>query len=212
VDRGEVVAHANTAEAVDRLLAGQPVGGERRRLRAGQMVAEQIATPATPDAGPAVPRPNGRRHGPLRIYPNGISRDLVGRVMEDMGLHARLVGDPERADVILALRGREERLPGTAEVHTLKKNSSAELRRILRNVFSVVAGVDENVVREAVTEAEHAIARVMAERVPVSLAPRPPELRKVQHRVVSRHHLEAASTGREPFRHLVIYPDGPDLQ
>jgi predicted RNA-binding protein Jag len=32
----------------------------------------------------------------------------------------------------------------------------------------------------------------------------------MQHRLVSRHHLEAASTGREPFRHLVVYPPGSD--
>jgi stage III sporulation protein SpoIIIAA len=214
VDRSEVVAHTSTADAVDHLLAGRPVGGERRRLREGKVVTEKLAEPPAPAVAP----PNGvprTRNGPTRIYPNGVSRDLLGRVIEDMGIQARLVGDPERADVILALRGREDRgrAPGGAEVHTVKKNSSAELRRILRNVFSVVAGVDEDIVREAVTEAEHAIARVITERVPVSLAPRPPELRKVQHRLVSRHHLEAASTGREPFRHLVIYPEGsPDLQ
>jgi nucleoside-triphosphatase THEP1 len=199
VDRSEVVAHTSTADAVDHLLAGRPLGGERRRLRAGTVVTEKLAEPPAPAlAPPGVHIGLRTRNGPPRIYAHGVSRDLLGRVIEDMGIQARLVGDPERADVILALRGREDRPPGRAEVHTLKKNSSAEIRRILRNVFSVVAGVDEDLVREAVTEAEHAIARVITERVPVSLAPRPPELRKVQHRLVSRHHLEAASTAASP--------------
>jgi len=70
----------------------------------------------------------------------------------------------------------------------------------------VLPGVEEDLVREAVTEAEHAIARVLADHKPVSLAPRPAALRKMQHRLVSRHHLEATSAGHEPFRHLVIYP------
>jgi hypothetical protein len=89
------------------------------------------------------------------------------------------------------------------------------MRRALRNLFAVVPGMDEGLVRDAVAEAEQAIARVRAEQIPVPLAPRPPELRKVQHRLVSRHHLEAASTGSEPFRHLIIYPAGavePDFQ
>jgi hypothetical protein len=132
-----------------------------------------------------------------------------------------VVDDDDRADLVLALRARagDRGLRSAAargvEIHTLKKNSSAEMRRTLRNLFAVVPGMDEGLVRDAVAEAEQAIARVLAERIPVPLAPRPPELRKVQHRLVSRHHLETASTGREPFRHLVIYPgDGgnPDLQ
>jgi predicted RNA-binding protein Jag len=61
-------------------------------------------------------------------------------------------------------------------------------------------------VRDALTEVEHAIARVASEGQPVALAPRRPELRKVQHRLVARFHLEAVSTGTEPMRHLVIYP------
>jgi hypothetical protein len=114
--------------------------------------------------------------------------------------------------VVLALRARSgdrglrEAAASGVEIHTVKKNSSAEMRRVLRNLFSVIPGVDDDLVREVVTETEHAIARVLAEQVPVSLAPRPPALRKMQHRLVSRHHLEAASAGHEPFRHLVIYP------
>jgi stage III sporulation protein SpoIIIAA len=217
VDRGEVVAHGDTAEAVDRLLSGRPVGGERRRLREGKMVTEAMAEKAAPLPAPV---PDGlRRNGPTRLYPHAISREVLGRVIDDMGIAARLVGDPDRADLILSLRSRandrglREAATRGVQIHGIKRNSSAEMRRALRNMFAVVAGIDEEIVREAVTEAEHAIARVMAERIPVSLAPRPPELRKVQHRLVSRYHLEAASTGREPFRHLVIYPEGSaDLQ
>jgi hypothetical protein len=127
-----------------------------------------------------------------------------------------VVEDPDRAHLVLALRARaqdrilREVAARGVEIHTVKKNSSAEMRRVLRTLFGVVPGVEEELVREAVTEVEHAIARVLADQVPVSLAPRPPALRKMQHRLVSRHHLEAASAGQEPFRHLVIYPQGAE--
>ena len=223
VSRGEVVAHRETAEAVDRLLAGRPPGGERRRLDEPRLLT---AAPAQPAAAAALspaptgereaappPRPNGaRRPGQPRLYAHAVSRELLARVIDDMDVSARLVDNPDRADLIISLRARagDRALRPAAErgveIHTLKKNSSAEMRRVLRNLFAVVPGVDEDLVREAVNEAEAAIAKVMSEQVPVSLSPRPPALRKVQHRLVSRHHLEAASAGREPFRHLVIYP------
>jgi hypothetical protein len=82
------------------------------------------------------------------------------------------------------------------------------MRRALQRVFPRVAGVDEELVREAVQEAEHAIGRVMSEGVAVPLAPRPSSVRRVQHRLVSRFHLEARSVGIEPVRHLVIQPAG----
>ena len=40
------------------------------------------------------------------------------------------------------------------------------------------------------------------------LSPRPSRLRKLQHKLVTRYHLETVSLGSEPLRHLVIYPVG----
>jgi stage III sporulation protein SpoIIIAA len=221
VDRGEVVVHADTAESVDRLLAGRPVGGERRKLVGGRVVSDGRAPAGLPPRlAAAPPRPAAappgslRQSGPPRIYPHAISREVLARVLDDMEIPARIVDDPERASVVLALRARagdrglRDLAARGVEIHPLKKNSSAEMRRVLRNLFAVLPGVEEDLVREAVTEAEHAIARVLSDHKPVSLAPRPAALRKMQHRLVSRHHLEATSAGHEPFRHLVIYPGG----
>jgi stage III sporulation protein SpoIIIAA len=205
VGHEEVVAHQDTALAVDSLLAGRPLGGERRR----------VGSPAVAPRSDAQRRSAPRR-GPPRIYVHALSPELLRRMIDDMKIEARLVDDPDRADFILALRARagDRGLRGAAErgveIQELKKNSSAEMRRVLRSLFVVVPGVDDTLVREAMAEAEQAIARVRAEQIPVPLAPRPAELRKVQHRLVVRHHLEATSAGREPFRHLVIYPIGTD--
>ena len=81
-------------------------------------------------------------------------------------------------------------------------------RAPLRSALNLLDGVDPDDVREAVAEAEHAIQRVLAEGVNVPLAPRPSRLRKLQHKLVTRYHLETASLGSEPLRHLVIYPVG----
>jgi phage gp36-like protein len=96
-------------------------------------------------------------------------------------------------------------------MYVLKRASSAEIARVLRNAMLLTGGADEERVREAILEAEHAIRRVLAEGVTIPLAPRPPSLRRIQHQLIARYHLETTSMGSEPMRHLVVYPpDGPN--
>jgi stage III sporulation protein SpoIIIAA len=233
VGRDEVLVHRDTAASVDRLLAGQVVGGERRVQEGGQVQVEEVAHAAAPLPVPgpsavgrsAVGAPTSsfaapqQRTGPTRIYAHALSRDVLERVLRELRVGARVVSRPESADLILTLRSRanDPKMRRTADktgarVEVVKRNSSAELRRVLRAFFNVVEGVDEDVVREAVAEAEHAIQRVLSEGVSVPLAPRAPRLRKLQHRLVSRYHLEAVSHGSEPARHLVVYPLGAEVE
>jgi stage III sporulation protein SpoIIIAA len=239
VSRDEVLVHRDTAQSVDRLLAGENVGGERRQLVEGQVEVKEEPQAVAPlpirsseapaSASRAAPRRGGSgagagvgvgaqpglRQGTTRVYAHAASRDLLERVLRDLGPDARVVGRLENADVILTLRSRanDPKLRKVSEktgarVLAIKRNSSSEMRRVLRDVFLIAEGVDEDQVREAVMEAEHAIQRVLSESVVVPLAPRPPRLRKLQHRLVSRYHLETVSHGSEPQRHLIIYPLG----
>jgi hypothetical protein len=187
-----------------------------------QAVAPLPVRSSAPPASRAAPRRGGGggaqpglRQGTTRVYAHAASRDLLERVLRDLGPDARVVGRLENADVILTLRSRanDPKLRKVSEktgarVLAIKRNSSSEMRRVLRDVFLIAEGVDEEQVREAVAEAEHAIQRVLSESVVVPLAPRPPRLRKLQHRLVSRYHLETVSHGSEPQRHLIIYPLG----
>jgi stage III sporulation protein SpoIIIAA len=223
VGRDEVLVHLNTAEAVDRLLAGSEVGGERRRLDGGEVRVEPVPQAVAPLPAPrskaAPPALPGASQGPMRLFAHAVSRDLLDRVLRELKVETRVVGRLESADLVLTVRSRAndpkmrrvvERTGARVEV--VKRNSSAELRRVLRGVFMLVEGVDEEQLREAVAEAEHAIQRVLNEGVSVPLAPRPPRLRKLQHRLVSRYHLETVSLGSEPLRHLVIYPLGAEVE
>jgi stage III sporulation protein SpoIIIAA len=236
VDREEVVVHRDTAQAVDRLLAGELVGGERRTLREGKMeVAEvpqaqasQLPQPSAPRESAARGRELARepsrtarsefpvRRGPPRLYAHAASRDLLERVLRDLDVEARVTSRLENAEMVITLRSRSDdpKLRRATEktgarVLVIKRNSSSEMRRVLKDAFLLAeGGMDEESVREAVAEAEHAIQRVLSESVSVPLAPRPPRLRKLQHRLVSRYHLETVSHGSEPQRHLIIYPLG----
>ncbi len=211
VDRNEVIVHRDTAAAVDTLLRGFPPSGERREQGANGHVhiAEVVREPQP--APRVAERPP--REGPARIFPYALSRDLLERVIRGLGLDARTVGNPEQADLVVALRARSDdfRLhrildESGATLHLIKRNTANELRRLLQNVFHIMEGVDEDEVQETVRETEEAIRLVLEEGRPVALAPRRPALRKMQHRMIAGRHLVAESEGKEPERHLVVHP------
>lgn len=89
-------------------------------------------------------------------------------------------------------------------LHVVRKNTGAQIRRVLQDVFNVMPGIDNNEIDDALREAETAAYRVIQEGLPVELAPRSASLRRLQHRVATRHRLLAQSVGSEPRRHLVL--------
>jgi hypothetical protein len=212
VDRNEVIVHRDTAAAVDTLLRGLAPAGERREQGAnGQVHIEEAFGEPHPTQPMAAARPP--REGPARIFPYALSRDLLERVIRSLGLDARTVGNPEQADLVVALRARADdfRLhrvldESGATLHLIKRNTANELRRLLQNVFHIMEGFDEDEVQDAVKETEEAIRQVCEEGRPVALAPRRPALRKMQHRIIAGRHLVAESEGKEPERHLVVHP------
>jgi stage III sporulation protein SpoIIIAA len=221
VERNEVIVLKDTAKAVDTILRGYQTRGEKRKLATnGQIeVQEPAAEPALEEqeAAPVFPE-RALLSGPARIYPHGVSRELLERVVRELNLDVRFVGKVEQADMVIALRSRAEDLGlkrisrlTDAPMHMIKRNTSAEIRRLLQKVFNIVQGFDDEEVREAVEEAESAIRKVMEEGSEVALRPRSPSLRKMQHRMITSFGLVSSSVGREPARHLVIYPhEGAD--
>lgn len=209
VSHDELIVHIDTAAAVDAILRGEDAGGVRR-TRDGetpvaiQSLSEPINQPLPPET----------LKGEIRIYPYAINRDLVERVIRSFRFNARTVANPERADMVLALRSRSDdaRLRRILDayglpLHCIKKNTTAQIRRSLNHIFSQpeeVAGCD---VDAAIDEAEAAVRKVLEESVAVELTPQPREIRKIQHHIVNRYHLLAESIGCDPYRRLVIYPD-----
>jgi stage III sporulation protein SpoIIIAA len=214
LDREQLVVHPDAAVAVDNLLRGRPAGGIRRYLGSS---SHAPAAPTVPTA-PAPPTPwlqpartGSRQTG---IYAYALSRDSVERAIRDLRLNARTVARFDHADMIVAQRARAEdprlqRLLAVRDVplHTVKKNTTAQIRRLLQDVFNKLPGLDQADVDAAMREAEEAAQRVRTEGVPLELAPQSPALRKLQHKLIVRHQLTAHSEGSEPERRLVIYPD-----
>jgi hypothetical protein len=214
VNHTEVIVHSDTANAVDQLLRNRPAGGLRRTPDGEELLMEppERATEPAPSTSTAHFSAADIK-GVIRIYPYGISRDSIDRVLRDMRIEAVVTNKPDRAHLVVALRTRAEepRLRRIVQatglpVFSVKKNTTSQLRKLLRDIFNVVYGMENDEVDEVVRETENAIQKAIDEGVVVELSPRPPTVRKLQHRVASRHRVIAESVGSEPKRHLVIYP------
>lgn len=225
--REQLIVHPDTGRAVDALLRGLVPRGQVRDSATGETVDTELGEPAATavephgDAEPedAPPEPSPARPGAertVRVYAYALSRDSLDKVIRVLGLNARTVSRAERADMIIALRARREdnRLQGLladsgADLHLVKRNSTAQIRRVLTDVFNLVPGEDTAEVDSAAREAEAAAEQARREGQPVPLGSYPAPIRRMQHRIVMRHHLVAESVGSDPHRHLVVQPPEP---
>jgi stage III sporulation protein SpoIIIAA len=214
--RDDVIIHNDTAKAVDTILRGFVPSCERRRLAADGHVEVKERHPERNTAKEKDNTVTGIPPISLRsprLYLHGVKKDLVERVTRELGLTVRFGNKPERADVIIGLRSRTDdqglkQLSRVSEapVHLIKRNTTAEIRRLLQRLFNIVQGVEDKEIQEALLETKSAIEQVREEGVEVALPPRRSALRKVQHRMITGNGLESTSVGCDPKRHLVVYP------
>ncbi len=159
---------------------------------------------------------------PLRIYPFGVSRPKLEQAIRDMRLPVSLVRDIEEADLLLTLKNYYRRKPPALRdaeshgkpVYVLKNNTMAQMQGCLAGVYELdspsaaTAAVNANPMTQALQEAEDAITAAMDQRRAVDLTPQNTYVRRLQHRLAERYNLSSRSRGKEPNRHVRIFPEG----
>ncbi|MGB5975250.1 MAG: R3H domain-containing nucleic acid-binding protein, partial [Nodosilinea sp.] len=168
--------------------------------------------------------PNGE--DALRLYPYGLSRHQLERVIQTLHMPVVVTKDLDSADAVLALRSHakaQAKLKHMAQgrqvpVHLIKSNSIPQITRALQRMldmddnpaavdlglFSHSGGDDE---LEALEEARLAVEQIVIPNgQPVELLPRSARIRKMQHELAEHYRLKSLSCGEEPNRRLRIYP------
>nr|WP_026072413.1 R3H domain-containing nucleic acid-binding protein [Nodosilinea nodulosa] len=168
--------------------------------------------------------PNGE--DAVRLYPYGLSRHQLERVIQTLHMPVVITKDLDDADAVLALRSHakaQAKLKHMAQgrqipVHLVKSNSIPQITRALQRLldmddnpaavdlglFSHSGGDDE---LEALEEARLAVEQiVIPQGQPVELLPRSAHIRKMQHELAEHYRLKSLSCGEEPNRRLRIYP------
>ncbi|MCX7596659.1 MAG: single-stranded DNA-binding protein [Fischerella sp.] len=163
---------------------------------------------------------------PLRLYPYGISHNLLVRAIQTLNLPVMLTSNLDDADAILALRSHARKHSNfrrmvckhQVPVYTIKANTVPAITRALRSCLQMNESESTDVTQlythsngedeiDALEEARVAVEQVVIPfGQPVELLPRSADVRKMQHELVEHYRLKSHSFGEEPKRRLRIYP------
>ena len=192
-------------------------GGDRgdrgyARFERGERPSEPLE-PTPPRAAGPPPR-SIQVLRPRRIYPFGISRSRLEQAIREMQVPASIVDTVDHADVVMTLKNYfRQRNPGLREaeargipVFVLKQNTVLQMEQSLGHMFDIGA-VEGDPVASALREAEDAIDEVLRTEQPVELTPQNAFIRRLQHELAERYHVNSESTGREPHRRVRLFRD-----
>jgi len=210
-DKDRFAVHTEVAQVVDAVLRGQAARPEIRVRRPDGSVQVEAPSSTVPPLPHAEPTPPTARHV-LRIFPYAVSRERLDRAIRDLGVDAVVCTQPRNADVVVTLRSLAKKRPkklrelmiDSSRVHAIGGNTQAKIAEFLRELFELPAMNGEE--QQALREAEDAIATVIANREAVALNPQNAHFRRLQHQLAEAHGLASESTGRGPFRRVVIRP------
>ena len=213
-DRSHFAIHPDVTAAVDSFLRGRSPAVERRtRLDDGQIEIcpadpLPVAIESALDGSPNHAAPGK----PLRIFPYGVNRHRLEQAIRNLNAPARIVSQANQADVLVTVRGQLKRQPKELRLlvthgmplYTLRNDTLLQMGKFLRDQLAAAFPEDQ----AALNEAEAVVEQVLEHNQTLELSPQIPRLRRLQHELVKSYGLRSKSEGEDPFRRVVVSPNG----
>jgi len=231
-DRNRLAIHAPVADVVDSMLRGHEPRPEIRvrNDRGGVEVVQEAEAQSVQPRYPSVrsrERQVFERHAAafadadvddesqtdiMHIFPYGVSRSKIERAIVSLRVPAIIARKWDDADVVLTLKALERRDSGKLReiasqnipIYSLKTNTTAQIQACLKDLYDLPS-VDEEEL--ALREAEEAVYKVMLHHKPVELSPQSSYIRRLQHQLAEKYHLQSRSTGIEPNRRVRLFKE-----
>ncbi len=243
------LVHRDVAATVDLLLRGQSARPQVRELGPGGAVECQepaaVPRPLPPRRPAPVPLPDpiapadvplplrdrsvrAEPEPPLRLCAVGLAVPALEEAARSRPWPVEVVGEPEKADVLLSLRGQLGRDPELRRrarslglpILVIKSDSLHQVQRAIERLLqrrdSAAPGLarsdpgsaaDPEDAHAALEECRLAVEQVvLPEGRPVELLPRSERVRAMQAELVSRYRLRSAHFGRGLQQRLRVFP------
>lgn len=216
-DWQHLAIHHDVAQAVDAMLRGRSMPAEiRYRDETGIVQTEMTALPP-PRLGEGdaesryTPLPS-EKHKKLNIYAYGVGQNKLLQAAKYLRVPVFVVRDLSEAEAVITLKNYYRKRPqplAEAEangipVYVLRSNTVIQMQQCLADIFGVnMVPVDS--FSEAMNEAEQAVQQVLIGAKLVELTPQSSDVRRAQHGLVRKAHLNSESRGKEPNRRVRIY-------
>ena len=162
-----------------------------------------------------------------RVFLFGIGKDKLAAASQGTGVSVQVANELRRADVVLTTKThyrRGSQLVRLAEstgkpVYVLRKNTMPQVEDFLRSISKDLGNnggrpdqrlerdesASQEVMEEAMQEAEEAANRVLGGENQVQLAPQRSYVRRLQHLLGQRYNVHSTSRGRDPSRAVMFY-------
>lgn len=223
----QVAVHSDVAEVVDRKLRGRTIIPEIRSMdkqgniarsqssfqddslnQNGDMKDVDYSLTSTLEVSRSVTKLT-------HILPYGVNKGKLEQAIQGLKIPVDLVSNIAEADLLLTSKSFYRRRTQTLRdaeangkpVYVLRKNTIPQIYQFFKTISrNLSKGESQTNVDRAVKEAQEAVSRVDEGDNKAALTPRVAYIRRLQHQVAEEHGLSSSSLGREPRRHVVIYP------
>jgi stage III sporulation protein SpoIIIAA len=229
VDRDTLSIYPNVAEAVDYILRDWPVRPEIRKVNQtyeSANIQEPANVPVSVtsfedmlNSSYAIQNYIKEVQDCKKIYIYAVSRSIVDKIIERLGLKAEVTRNIDEADIVIAHKSFSKggaKILNVAEnyrlpIHYVRSNTMPQLQKALKEALHIEDKPGDEVFTEyfdeteiALKEVQDAISKVKNGENEIELEPRKQHIRKLQHEYVEQHNLESTSIGIEPNRRLKI--------
>ena len=215
-DFNRVAVHPDVAEVVDASLRGRLVVTEVRWLNEKGEVQrkEERVFPFSPAEIAAKSKAKEAVFGKDKlpsIYLFGINRAKLEQAAKEMQLKVSITPRLREASLLLTSKAYYRRKPQKVRdaelaglpIYVLKSSALGEIRQLLESLSGNKRRASP--IEFALKEAEEAITQVINGRDSVQLSPRSAYIRRLQHLMAERSHLNSRSWGKEPQRRVEIF-------
>jgi len=146
----------------------------------------------------------------IKVYPFGLSWTRVEDAARGLGMPVAIVREPEDADVVLTLKNYYRRKPQPLRdaeaagipIYVLRSNTGSQIEE---GVAKIAPTSSSPIATDALQEVEDAAHDVLnGEQPAIELSPQNAYIRRLQHQIAERYNLVSRSSGREPFRRVMI--------
>lgn len=150
----------------------------------------------------------------LKVYAYGVARNRLHQAAKRLHVPLTISDDFGKADAVVTVKSyyrRRPRLVVDAErrgmpIYVLRANTVSQMENFLTDLFQLNTQKDDSFA-QAMRETEAGIMQVQAGANSVDLSPQTPYIRKQQHQLIRKAHLESESQGDEPRRFVrIIHP------
>lgn len=150
---------------------------------------------------------------PINVYAYGVARNRLEQAARRLSVPLLLTDDFGEAQAIVTLKTHYRRRPrlitdgekrGMA-IYVLRANTVTQMENFLVDLFKINGRKEPDPFGEAMLEAERAINRIRAGEDQIDLTPQASHIRKKQHQMARKAHMQSASIGDEPRRYVTIF-------